>query len=299
MLKNVKMNEKKFTPKLTADGSFTFYSPEFGETFHSHFGARQEAEYKFVLPVRLRSKAHRPIVRLLDVCYGLGYNSASALAAIWEVNPDCRVEWIGLEFDPEVPKAAIAHGLIDNWPDEIAAILRRLSNDCCLKNDKLSANLLLGDARSTIQQVQKSGFQADAIFLDPFSPPSCPQLWTVEFLGLVSSCLKSDGHLATYSCSAAVRAALIAAGLSVGSTTPVGRRSPGTVASFWGDDLPKLSLKEEEHLLTRAAIPYRDPHLSNSPEAIIHRRQLEQQTSPLEATSHWKKRWCNSPSRKL
>ena len=285
------MNEKKFNLELTADGSFTFFSPEFGESFHSHFGARQEAEYKFVLPVRLHSKASRPLVRLLDVCYGLGYNTASALTAIWEANPDCRVEWIGLELDPEVPKAAIARGLIDEWPAEIATILKTLSNETSLKNDKLCAKMLVGDARSTIQQIQKDGFQADAIFLDPFSPPSCPQLWTVEFLGLVASCLQFDGHLATYSCSAAVRSALMAAGLSVGSTAPVGRRSPGTVASFLGEDLPKLSLKEQEHLLTKAAIPYRDPHLSDSPEAIIRRRQLEQQTSPLEITSHWKKRW--------
>lgn len=285
------MNKKKFTQELTADGSFTFFSPEFGETFHSHFGARQEAEYKFVRSVRLRSKASRPIVRLLDVCYGLGYNTASALAAIWEVNPHCRVEWVALEFDPEVPKAAIASGLLDYWPDEIAALLTKLSNCHYLNNDRLSANILIGDARSTIQQVQKSGFQADAIFLDPFSPPNCPQLWTVEFLTLVSSCLKSDGHLATYSCCAAARSALIAAGLFIGSTSPVGRRSPGTVASFCGDDLPKLSQKEEEHLLTTAAIPYRDPHLSDSPEVIIHRRRLEQQTSATEPTSHWKKRW--------
>jgi len=283
----------KFTPELTADGSFTFFSAEFGETFHSHFGARQEAESKFVNPVRLRSKAHRPIVRLLDICYGLGYNTASALAAIWEVNPHCRVEWIGLELDPEVPKAAIAHGLLDNWPDEITALLRRLSNCYSLNEDGISAKMLVGDARETVREVQKSGFQADAIFLDPFSPPSCPQLWTVEFLGLVSNCLKDDGHLATYSCSAVVRMALIAAGLSLGSTAPVGRRSPGTVASFRGENLPKLSLKEEEHLLTRAAIPYRDPHLSDSPEAIVRRRQLEQQNSRAEPTSHWKKRWSH------
>lgn len=287
------MNDQKFTLEATGDGSFTFFSAEFGESFHSHFGARQEAEYKFVRPVKLRSKAHQPILRLLDVCYGLGYNTASALTAIWEVNPDCQVEWIGLELDPDVPKAAIASGLLDCWPDEIKALLTELSNYQYFKNDKISASMLMGDGRTTIQQVQKLGFQADAIFLDPFSPPNCPQLWTVEFLRLVSRCLKVDGHLATYSCAASVRGALRAAGLSIGSTPPVGRRSPGTVASFSASDLPKLCLKEEEHLLTKAAIPYRDPHLSDLPEAIVYRRLLEKQTSLLEPTSRWKKRWSH------
>ena len=86
-----------FTPQITADGSFTFFSDEFGETFHSRQGASEEAELKFVLPTDLRSKALQPSLNLLDVCYGLGYNTAAALATIWAVNPSCRVELVGLE----------------------------------------------------------------------------------------------------------------------------------------------------------------------------------------------------------
>ncbi|NEQ75634.1 MAG: hypothetical protein F6K23_22845 [Okeania sp. SIO2C9] len=278
-------------PQPTADGSFTFFSPEFGETFHSHFGAQQEAEFKFVYPVQLLSRIHQPVVCLLDVCYGLGYNTASALAAIWKINPGCKIQLVGLELDPEVPKAAIATNLLDNWPDPVPELLATLANTHQLQTKKIQAKLSIGDARITIQELNNSGFQADAIFLDPFSPPSCPQLWTVEFLRLVTSFLKPDGHLATYSCSAAVRTALLEAHLKIGSTAPVGRRSPGTVASFTEEYLPPLSQKEKEHLLTRASIPYRDPHLSDSAEIIMHRRQLEQQKSSLEPTSHWKKRW--------
>lgn len=90
--------------------------------------------------------------------------------------------------------------------------------------------MLIGDARTTIQVVQASGFQVDAIFLDQFSPPNCPQLWTVEFLEQVAKCLSSTGRLATYSCTA-LRTALLAAGLKIGFTPPVGRRSTGTVAT--------------------------------------------------------------------
>ncbi len=285
------MINQRFIPQLTADGSWTFFSPEFGETFHSHFGAKQEAEFKFVYPVQLLSRANQPVVCLLDICYGLGYNTASALAAIWTANSSCKVEWVGLELDSEVPKAAIATYILDNWPAPVPELLATLAMTHQLKTDKIQAKLLIEDARTTIQAVVKLGFKADAIFLDPFSPPSCPQLWTVEFLGLVGRCLKQDGYLATYSCSAAVRTALMEAGLKIGSTTPVGRRSPGTVASFVDKNLPPLSQKEQEHLVTRAAVPYRDPHLSDSTEIIVHRRQLEQQKSSLDPTSHWKKRW--------
>ncbi len=279
------------TPQITADGSFTFFSTEFGEAFHSHHGARMEAELKFVEPTGLRQKAQQNrSLRLLDVCYGLGYNTAAALANIWEVNPKCEVEVVGLELNPDVPLAAIAHHLLNSWFQPIPQILSQLATAHMVNTDRLQAKLLIGDGRETIQLVQESGFQADAIFLDPFSPPICPQLWTVEFLERVTKCLDIDGRLATYSCAASVRTALMAAGLKFGSTPPFGRRSPGTVASKEANDLPVLSWQEQEHLLTRAAIPYRDPHLSDSSQLIQQRRLSEQQLSCLEPTSHWRKR---------
>jgi len=283
-------NTGDLLPQLTADGSFTFFSSDFGEAFHSHYGARQEAQLKFVEPTQLRQKAQQPTLRLLDICYGLGYNTAAALAIIWAVNPNCYVEVVGLEFNPTVPASAIAHHLLNSWHQPIPQILAALATEHKVQTHRFKATLLIGDARSTIWLVQESGFQADAIFLDPFSPPNCPQLWTVEFLEQVAKCLYSSGRLATYSCAAAVRTALIAAGLKIGSTPPVGRRSPGTVASWVATDLPLLSQQEQEHLLTRAAIPYRDPHLNDSATVILQRRQQEQQASSLEPTSRWRKR---------
>jgi tRNA U34 5-methylaminomethyl-2-thiouridine-forming methyltransferase MnmC len=286
-------NSVVFTPQLTADGSFTFFSAEFGESFHSNQGARLEAELKFVGPLQLRSKAVRGKLVLLDVCYGLGYNTAAALEAIWEVNPHCQVELVALELDAAVPQAAIAHHLLKNWRYPVPELLETLLSDRELQNDQIQAKLLLGDARKTLQQIQKLRFKADAIFLDPFSPPHCPQLWTVEFLELLANCLKSDGLLATYSCSAAVRNALIAVGLQIGSTVPVGRRSPGTAASFSGDNLSGISESEREHLETKAGIPYRDRTLSDPAEIILQRRQQEQQISPKESSSQWRKRWTH------
>ncbi len=282
-----------FTPELTADGSFTFFSAEFGETFHSRQGAYQEAQMKFVEPTHLAQKAQQPKLHLLDICYGLGYNTAAALETIWAVNPSCCVEWVGLELDLTVAPAAIAHHLLNRWSEPIPQLLTQLARDLVVQTDRFRAQLLIGDGRQTIQPLCQSGFLADAIFLDPFSPPHCPQMWTVEFLGLVAQCLKPDGRLATYSCAAAVRTALMAAGLKIGSTIPVGRRSPGTVASFNTIDLPPLSREEQEHLQTRAAIPYRDPSLRNGATEILQQRQKLQQASTLEPSSHWKKRWLS------
>lgn len=279
----------------TADGSFTFFSREFGETFHSHHGAYQEALHKFVYPTEIISKASQPTLRILDICYGLGYNTAAALEAIWTANPACRVELIGLELNPIVPQAAVAQQLLNPWPSPIQALLTTLAHESEVQVPHLAARLIWGDARMTLQAVVQEGFVADAIFLDPFSPPHCPQLWTIEFLALAARCLQRKGRLATYSCAAAVRSALVAAGLTVGATPPVGRRAPGTLAWLPSAPTPTLALplspQEQEHLLTRAAVPYRDPNLDYSATVILEQRQQEQAVCNLEPTSHWKKRW--------
>ncbi|MBP0013355.1 MAG: hypothetical protein J7545_14315 [Roseofilum sp. SBFL] len=283
-----------FTPQPTGDGSWTFFSPEFGELFHSHHGAKQEAKKKFVGPTRLAERSPTGEVSLLDICYGLGYNSASALETLWSVNPQCQVSWVGLELDKRVAETAIAHQFHKNWPHPINTILPQLASTGEATTPQFTGTLHIGDARQTLASIIAQGFQADAIFLDPFSPPTCPQLWTVEFLDLVAQALKPEGYLATYSCAASVRTALKLAGFQIGTTSPVGRKSPGTLARFCSNDLMPLSEKEQEHLQTRAAIPYRDPTLADTAEMIRDRRQQEQQTSILEPSSHWKKRWNHS-----
>jgi tRNA U34 5-methylaminomethyl-2-thiouridine-forming methyltransferase MnmC len=291
------MKDNSFIPQETKDGSYTFFSAEFNEAFHSRYGAKQEAEVKFVQPTQLKVKASQlSTIYLLDICYGLGYNTAAALEAIWSVNPRCRVELIGLELNPIVPKSAIAFQLLSHWHYPIPQLLTELATTQQVNSKYLQAQLLLGDARNTIEQLSSSQWQADAIFLDPFSPPKCPQLWTVEFLAKVANCLKPTGRLATYSCAAAVRTALSLAGLKFSSTASIGRKAPGTLASFRSDNLPCLSLQEQEHLQTRASIPYRDPTLSSSANEIRQRRQQEQQNSTFKSTSQWKKRWLNSTS---
>ena len=60
-----------------------------------------------------------------------------------------------------------------------------------------------------------------------------------------------------------------------------------------GARIPQFPAWEQEHLNTKAAIPYRDPSGCSSPAEIHHRRQAEQVLSNAEPTSRWKKRWLN------
>jgi len=48
---------------------------------------------------------------------------------------------------------------------------------------------------------------------------------------------------------------------------------------------------EEEHLLTKASIPYRDQDLNSSKNDIIRRRLNEQLLSNLLSTNKWREKW--------
>lgn len=279
-----------FIPQPTADGSFTFFSETFQEAFHSAAGAQQEAEQKFVQACHLSTLAQQQdSITLLDVCYGLGYNAAAALTSIWSINPQCYVHLVALEQDSGVPRQALAYHLLQPWPQPVVQALTDLVEAGSYQAPTLTAHILWGDARQTL--LSFSSLAADAIFLDPFSPPKCPQLWTVEFIQLLAHHLGPTGSLATYSSAAAVRTALRLAGLCFGPTPQVGRRSPGTLARWSDQGLRPLSPEELEHLQTRAAIPYRDSGLCDDAPTIHQRRRQEQGHSSLEPTSRWKKRW--------
>ncbi|MEO0648958.1 MAG: hypothetical protein AAFZ17_22860, partial [Cyanobacteria bacterium J06650_10] len=118
-----------FTPVETGDGSSTFYSEAFGEWFHSREGACNEAQKTYVDSSNLAERAAGDSLKILDVCYGLGYNTAAALEMIWRVNPACQAEVVGLEIDVEVARSAIAQGLIQSYSADVQQVLKSLATE--------------------------------------------------------------------------------------------------------------------------------------------------------------------------
>ena len=70
----------QYRPYLTDDGSIGLYSEDFSDVFHSRNGALSEAYEKFVIPADLFSVLENyNEINLLDICYGIGYNSKAFL----------------------------------------------------------------------------------------------------------------------------------------------------------------------------------------------------------------------------
>ncbi|MAG78342.1 hypothetical protein CL616_03180 [archaeon] len=185
----------------TNDGSVTFYSEKYKECFHSSSGAMEEALKKFVLASKLKEGE-----RVLDVCFGLGYNTFMALK-----NVD-NISVVALEKDKEVLEEIEKLGI-----DLINKIVR---GEC--ENVKL----IIGDALETIDFVD----EVDVIFHDPFSLKKNPELWTESFFKKEFDKLSNGGRLVTYSCAREVRENLKKAGFKVYDVEAVGRRGPSTLA---------------------------------------------------------------------
>lgn len=67
-------------PYFTNDGTVGLYSRQDDDIYHSTYGALTESWQKFILPARLKQYlASHESVKILDICYGIGYNTKTAL----------------------------------------------------------------------------------------------------------------------------------------------------------------------------------------------------------------------------
>ena len=285
---------------LTKDGSYSLRSVFFQDNFHSLFGALDETKLKFTAPSNLKRFKGKSL-NVLDICFGLGYNSASLLNEL--IKQKSYLNLYALEIDKMPLEYSLRNkSFLKLWTPKVKKIFESLYRKDYFEDQFFKCSVLWGDAREKINLIPSS-IKFDLIYLDGFSPQKCPQLWTIEFLSKVIERLNSQGYLITYSSSAAVRKTLRNLGLEIFKINPSFNNksfwSQGTVAipKFEKNKLnpnfnfEKLSIMEEEHLLTKASIPYRDHNLNSSKDDIINRRLNEQLFSNLVSTNEWRKKW--------
>jgi len=257
-------------------------------------GALEETKLKFTATSKLQRFKGKSL-NVLDICFGIGYNSASLLNEL--IKQKSYLNLYALEIDKKPLEYSLRNdSFLKLWAPTVRTIFESLYRKDYFEDQFFKCSILWGDAREKINIIPSS-IKFDLIYLDGFSPQKCPQLWTIEFLSKVTENLNSHGYLITYSSSAAVRKTLRNLGLEIFTIKPSFKNrtfwSQGTVAISKFDknklkphfNFEKLSLMEEEHLLTKASIPYRDHDLNSSKDDIINKRLNEQLFSYLVSTN--------------
>jgi tRNA U34 5-methylaminomethyl-2-thiouridine-forming methyltransferase MnmC len=269
--------------KVTGDGSLTVEDPVSGELFHNKAGAYTEALLNYVqASAALNRLKKQGQIAVLDVCFGLGYNSFVLICEALKNKLSATIKIHAIDSDPT---------LVDLIPtilagEPLSAIATSFTRDVLASGQPV--NLLLGDLRIEFQlQVQslnqclpKIGEDFDFVFHDPFSPRKMPELWSVEIFHHYFKLLKKRaGAVLTYSAAVAVRGGLSEAGFAVKRTASLGAKSGGTIGiardNFAEFCFEELSEEELNRLAGRSAVPYRDPALSLDRLSVLARRSEE------------------------
>ena len=290
----------EFKEIKTEDGSISLRSLFFKENFHSLEGALKETKIKFTNPSDLKRFKNKSIT-VLDICFGLGYNSASLFNDL--IRQNSFINWYALEIDKKPLNFSLGNKSFHKlWHPKVLKIFESLHQKSNYEDQFFKCNIFWGEAREKIKNIP-SNIKFDLIYLDGFSPQKCPQLWTIEFLAKATQKLNPHGYLITYTSSAAVRKSLRTLGLDIFNIEPyeVSKKlwSNGTIAIKEFDEnqlqsnlcFKKLSKMEEEHLLTKASIPYRDPSFNSKAKDIIKKRVGEQFLSNLNSSKKWREKW--------
>jgi tRNA U34 5-methylaminomethyl-2-thiouridine-forming methyltransferase MnmC len=208
------------------DGSFTAYSSLFDEHYHStKDGALNESLSKHVIPAFTALPGRSELV-ILDICFGLGFNTLATLHYLREHAPETRVRIFSPEFDGDLVRS------LENFPyPDVFAPLRdvmtSLSREGHYQDDGVEITLYIGDARNYLRECTE---RFDVVYQDAFSPVANPMLWTREYFADIAAHLKEEGVVTTYSTALKTRLALHENGLRVYLNRGDGYRN-ATVAS--------------------------------------------------------------------
>lgn len=343
---------------FTEDGSVGLYNRQVEDIYHSKFGAALEACEKFITPLEFEKNfAHLKKIKILDICFGIGYNTKSLMKKIIQTKYKGKVEIDILEYDRNLVSLSpfIKDSFFKSYPEISFTLLNSLGkyaqkSSCEYLNKLLSKpknkkyfepfyialfkrikkaegiytlrkrkqaflhniyyhcissrnkkavkplrfkNFIItpyfDDARQTIKHLN-SGY--NIIFLDAFTPSKLPTLWSLEFFKQLYRLAHKDSLLVTYSNSVAVRHAMTEAGFITGKLYDKNNRHCGTIASP-DSKMIKITLDEYDKGLmqTRAGIYYRDHNLETPAEKIIENWKHEKETSKLESSSQYIKRY--------
>ena len=210
------------TAELTWKDGATPVAVRFDDPYFSLQNGLEETRHVFLagndLPARLREGFH-----VAELGFGTGLNML-ALALVAEV-PVCftsfeaypmAAEDIARALEAFSEARAIAGPFLDAW----ATGARRF------QLGQLEVEVIEGDARQTLPAWTG---QADAWFLDGFSPAKNPELWGEDLMQAVGAHTASHGTCATYTAAGFVRRALTDAGFEITRIPGFGRKRHMTV----------------------------------------------------------------------
>lgn len=198
----------------TQDGSFSLYNETYRDFYHStKDGAILETLYKHIIPTfglvceKLDSAPDFAIdsapIKVLDICFGLGYNALFTLAFAKHLNIAVSIHSVELHLLENLRDFCYPKILFRYLPvrEILDALFLRGAWEC----GNLYISLHKGDARDYLAHLVRQNYAFDIIYQDAFSPSKNAELWDETHFQNLFTLLKNNGAISTYSSAKKVR----------------------------------------------------------------------------------------------
>lgn len=204
----------------TNDGSNTLYSSQYNQHYHNiNDGAIFETLTKHVIPAITFHK-NRHELNILDICYGLGYNTLGTLYYLKTNNLKIKVNI----YSPELNKKLVKSLKDFDYPKEFSNlkhIIKCISEDLYYKDEQIEIKVFFKDARVLLKDLN---IKFDVIYQDAFSSEVNNELWTKEYFSLLYNLCNDDAIITTYSVATPVRLSMYEAGFYIYEYIPYKRK---------------------------------------------------------------------------
>lgn len=219
---------------LTDDGSYTLYSSDFQEIYHSRQGALTESMHVFIkagLEFVLGKHKH---IELLEVGFGTGLNALLSLQVIKNLD-DIRINYHGIE--PILPPYAMVEALA--YPCQL--------DDFSLEKDFKAIHQCPPFEMRTIKEnfafrllpIPFEQFMGDRafnlIFYDAFAPSHHEAMWQPIVFEKITQWLAPEAVLVTYCAKGVFKRMLKELGFHIESLPGPGRKREMTRAIWIGN----------------------------------------------------------------
>lgn len=195
---------------ITEDGSSSIYTEEFGENYHSGFGAINESMHIFISCGLdyIKKKA----IRILEVGFGTGLNAYLTLHR--SIERDISIHYLGIEKYPLHKAEWESLNYTDIIPQSNPGEFELLHSSEWEEWSSINNFFNLLKTCQALEDFQ-TPLKFDLVYFDAFSPDIQPELWTLDIFRKIYNSMNAEGLLLTYTSKGQVKRNLTEVGFRI------------------------------------------------------------------------------------
>jgi tRNA U34 5-methylaminomethyl-2-thiouridine-forming methyltransferase MnmC len=190
---------------ITQDGSTSIYIPELDETYHSKFGAIQEAKHVFIKN-GLDLFEEDSEISILEIGFGTGLNALITMLEAEKRN--MKINYVGVEAYPIALEEISQLNYVEQLESlEKQADFEKMHTSTWEEEIEINSNFKLTKRKLSFADITDEN-TFDLIYFDAFGFTVQPELWNEVIFEIMYKSLKNRGILTTYACRTSIKNAM-------------------------------------------------------------------------------------------